>query len=521
MFWPNVAAGELRSNLGAMVNKSKTVAAVLAVATVVAVLAVGCVRWSTQTLPGTGNLSAAEMASALRNRVSIDAMMEHLKKLQDIANANNGTRAVGTPGYDASVDYVVKTLRDNGFDVQTPEFSARVFHSEKGSVTLGGERVDAYALEYSVGTPPDGLTGPLVVAPSDDSPGCTASDYDNLPVQGAVALADRGTCPFAEKEDAAAERGAVALIIVDNVDEQRMGGTLGADAEVKIPVVSVTKSVGLQLRELRGPNPQPATVKLKASTQSVTARNIIAQTKTGSPSDVVMAGAHLDSVPAGPGINDDGSGVAAVLETAVQLGSSPRVHNAVRFGFWGAEELGLIGSRNYVESLNLEGLKNIALYLNFDMLASPNPGYFVYDGDQSLPLEARGRPIVPEGSAGIERTLVAYLQLADKTGQDTAFDGRSDYEAFTLAGIPAGGLTSGAEVKKSEEQAKLWGGTADEPFDPNYHKKTDTLEHIDRTALGINGGGVAYTVGLYAQALGGRNGVPVMGDRTRHVLTKP
>ena len=90
-----------------------------------------------------------------------------------------------------------------------------------------------------------------------------------------------------------------------------------------------------------------------------------------------------------------------------------------------------------------------------------------------------------------------------------------------MAGIPAGGLTSGAEVKKSEEQAKLWGGTADEPFDPNYHKKTDTLEHIDRTALGINGGGVAYTVGLYAQALGGRNGVPVMGDRTRHVLTKP
>ena len=131
MFWPNVAAGELRSNLGAMVNKSKTVAAVLAVATVVAVLAVGCVRWSTQTLPGTGNLSAAEMASALRNRVSIDAMMEHLKKLQDIANANNGTRAVGTPGYDASVDYVVKTLRDNGFDVQTPEFPPACFTRRK------------------------------------------------------------------------------------------------------------------------------------------------------------------------------------------------------------------------------------------------------------------------------------------------------------------------------------------------------------------------------------------------------
>lgn len=138
---------------------------------------------------------------------------------------------------------------------------------------------------------------------------------------------------------------------------------------MKIPVVSVTKSGGVQLRA----QPGPTTIKLNASVQSFKARNVIAQTKTGSGTDVVMAGAHLDSVPEGPGINDDGSGVAAVLETAVQLGNSPPVRNAVRFGFWGAEELGLIGSRNYVESLDLDGLKDIALYLNFDMLASPNP----------------------------------------------------------------------------------------------------------------------------------------------------
>ena len=154
------------------------------------------------------------------------------------------------------------------------------------------------------------------------------------------------------------------------------------------------------------------------------------------------------------------------------------------------------------------------------MLASPNPGYFTYDGDQSLPADVRGQPVVPEGSAGIERTLVAYLKSAGKTAQDTSFDGRSDYDGFTLAGIPAGGLFSGAEDKKSDEQAKLWGGTANEPFDPNYHQKTDTLDHIDRTSLGINGGGVAYAVALYAQDLGGRNGVPIMDDRTRHVLAK-
>lgn len=493
-----------------MVNKLATLPAALAVIALTA-FSTGCSHRS----GSEQTTGAAEFASALKGKVTTDAMMAHLSKLQDIANANNGTRAVGTPGYEASVDYVVNTLRDSGFDVQTPEFSARVFHAEKPELTVGGRPVEARALDFSLGTPPGGVSGPLVAAPA-NSLGCAAADYGDLPVRGAVVLVDRGTCPFAQKEDAAAQRGAVAMIIADNVDEEQMGGTLGPTTEVKIPVLSVTKSTGVQLRG----QPGPTTIKLDASAQSFKARNVIAQTKTGSDANVVMAGAHLDSVPEGPGINDNGSGVAAVLETAVRLGSSPPVHNKLQFGFWGAEELGLIGSRNYVESLDLAALKNIALYLNFDMLASPNPGYFTYDGDQSLPMDARGKPVVPEGSAGIERTLVAYLKSAGKTAQDTSFDGRSDYDGFTLAGIPAGGLFSGAEGKMSADQAKLWGGTADQPFDPNYHQKGDTLDHIDRTALGINGGGVAYALGFYAQDLSGHNGVPAMEDRVRHVLAK-
>lgn len=116
-----------------MVNKSRMMPAVLAVAVVVAFLTTGCIRWSTQSRPVVNGPAAAEFAVALRNRVSTDAMMAHLSKLQDIANANDGTRAVGTPGYQASVDYVVNTLRNSGFDVQTPEFSARVFKAEKCS----------------------------------------------------------------------------------------------------------------------------------------------------------------------------------------------------------------------------------------------------------------------------------------------------------------------------------------------------------------------------------------------------
>lgn len=369
-----------------MVNKLATLPAALAVIALTA-FSTGCSHRS----GSEQTTGAAEFASGLKGKVTTDAMMAHLSKLQDIANANNGTRAVGTPGYEASVDYVVNTLRDSGFDVQTPEFSARVFHAEKPELTVGGRPVEARALDFSLGTPPGGVSGPLVAAPA-NSLGCAAADYGDLPVRGAVVVVDRGTCPFAQKEDAAAQRGAVAMIIADNVDEEQMGGTLGPTTEVKIPVLSVTKSTGVQLRG----QPGPTTIKLDASAQSFKARNVIAQTKTGSDANVVMAGAHLDSVPEGPGINDNGSGVAAVLETAVRLGSSPPVHNKLRFGFWGAEELGLIGSRNYVESLDLAALKNIALYLNFDMLASPNPGYFTYDGTNRCPWTPAASPWSPK-----------------------------------------------------------------------------------------------------------------------------
>ncbi len=447
--------------------------------------------------------------------MTADAMMAHMTKLQEIADANGGNRALGSKGYDASVDYVANALRDKGFDVQTPEFEVRIPYADEPALTVGGANVAAKPLSFTIGTPPDGVSGPLVPARVEDSPGCTASDYDGLPVAGAIVLVDRGQCPFGGKQAVAAERGAVALIVANNEDGDEMGGTLGEETDVKIPVISITKATGERLRA----DPADTTIELHAGVRTERTRNVIAQTKTGATSNVVMVGAHLDSVPEGPGINDNGSGVAAVLETALQLGSSPEVNNAVRFGFWGAEELGLLGSTNYVQSLDVDALKDIALYLNFDMLASPNPGYFTYDADQSAPPDPdHGVPRIPEGSAGIERTLVSYLHGAGKPPEDIFFDGRSDYDGFTRAGVPAGGIFSGAEGKMSDEQAKRWGGQAGEPFDPNYHKASDTLEHVDRTAMEVNGGGVAYVVGIYALDQGGRNGVPVRDDRTRHVL---
>jgi Zn-dependent M28 family amino/carboxypeptidase len=504
------------ANVGTVWRRFRTAAALLTAVALIAGLG-GCSRANREERRTTP--AAADYAQSLREKVTADGMFTHLRHLQEIADAHGGNRAVGTPGYDASLDYVAKTLRDSGFDVQTPEFDLRKFQPGPVSLTVNGATIPAQVLEYSTGTGQAGVSAPVVAAPGpphDETPGCQASDYDGLPVSGAVVLVDRGYCQFAIKEAAAVQRGAVAMIVADNVDEEKMSATLGARTDVKIPVIGVSKADGAKLRA----QPGTAVVKVDASVSTIKARNVIAQTKTGSDQNVVVAGAHLDSVPEGPGINDNGSGVAAVLETAVQMGSAPPIQNAVRFAFWGAEETGLVGSMKYIESLDIDALKNIALYMNFDMIGSPNPGYFTYDGDQSTSLGPdESPPRVPEGSAGIERTLVAYLTNAGKTAEDTSFDGRSDYDGFTQAGIPSGGLFSGAEEKKSAEQARLWGGDADQPFDPNYHKSSDTLQQIDRTALGINGGGVAYSVGLYAQDIGGRNGVPVRDDRTRHEIT--
>lgn len=495
----------------------------LSAAFVAAVLAVGgCAANDPEpgSQPQPDPSSATQFADELSKKVTADAMMAHLTKLQEIADAHGGNRALGRPGYDASVDYVAATLRDKGFDVQTPEFEVKIPWADEPSLTVAGSTVEAKPLQYTVGTPQGGISGPLVAARVEDTPGCTADDYDGLPLDGAVVLVDRGSCPFGQKQSVAAERGAVALIVANNQDDDDMSGsTLGDTTDVKIPAVSVTKAAGA---DLRGRRQAAVELTLNAGVRVERTRNVIAQTTTGSTADVVMVGAHLDSVPEGPGINDNGSGVAAVLETAVQLGSSPQVTNAVRFGFWGAEETGLLGSNDYVASLDTEALKDIALYLNFDMVGSPNPGYFTYDGDQSAPPNPEeGVARVPEGSAGIERTLMGYLDRAGKPGQDTSFDGRSDYDGFTRAGVPAGGLFSGAEEKMSAEQAELWGGDADQPFDPNYHKASDTLEQIDTAALQIHGSGVGYAVGLYAQDQSGRNGIPVREIRTRHQLTTP
>jgi Zn-dependent M28 family amino/carboxypeptidase len=229
-----------------------------------------------------------------------------------------------------------------------------------------------------------------------------------------------------------------------------------------------------------------------------------------------VVGAHLDGSRAGPGINDDGSGVAAVLETALQLGPLAPVNNAVRFVFWGADVDGRNGVLDYVFGMDRDQLNDIALYLNFTMLGSPNAGFFTDDGDQSGPPGPGVSPAdVPEGSAGIERTLSGYLNLAGRRPADMPLDTRADYHPFMIAGVPVGGMTTGSSQPKTPVQARLWGGQAGVPFDPNFQSPRDTVDNINREALAVMGSGVGFAVGSYAESIGGVNGVPPHNKRHR------
>ncbi len=449
-------------------------------------------------------LDAAEFASS----VTTPALTGHLEELERIAAENDGNRAAGTSGYDASVDYVAEQLRGAGFDVETPEFSFTDFTVAAESLRAPSGDVPVVALSSSPSTGPDGITGRLVAAPDDETPGCEATDYDGLDVAGAVVLVTRGVCPFADKQSIAAERGAAAVIVANNAPEPLTGGTLGDPAAARIPTGGIGQAEGAALAAAVG----EVTLVLDTTTEERTSRNVIAQTATGSTEDVVMVGAHLDSVPDGPGINDNGTGVAAVLESAKQLGAEPGVTNAVRFAFWGAEELGLVGSDEYVAALSEEELADIALYLNFDMLGSENAGYLTYDGDDS---DAQGEGPGPAGSDAIERTFVRYLSEQGIEAAGTDFDGRSDYGAFIAKGIPSGGVFSGADDVKTPEQAAMWGGEADVPYDRNYHTPGDTLAALDTEALGVNGSAVAYGVAAYALSVEGPDGVPSGEARTQ------
>jgi len=421
----------------------------------------------------------------LTDAVTPAGVLKHLEALQAIADANGGDRAAGRAGYNASVDYVVGQLQAAGYSpvvqpfqfAYTEENSELIRRSPLPRTFVNG--TDFLRNRFDSGVPEGTATGPLVnvdllINPSgpanSSTSGCEAADFAGFPA-GAVALVQRGTCGFNVKVLNAQAAGASAVIVMNEGQPGRTGlvGMIGDATGLHIPAVFATFDTGVNLATTPG---SVVTVTVDFTAETRTAYNVLAETAGGNPDNVVMAGAHLDSVQAGAGIDDNGSGSAAVLETAIQM-AKVKPANKVRFAWWGAEESGLLGSTFYVSQLTEDEADDIALYLNFDMIASPNYTFGIYDGDNSGGTAAPG--FIPPGSAQIEDQFEAFFASRGEPVTDTAFDGRSDYGPFIAIGIPAGGLFTGAEVPKTAAEAAIWGGVAGAQLDPCYHAFCDNL----------------------------------------------
>ncbi|GEM_PF-277429 len=432
--------------------------------------------------------------SAFRAALTTEGGMRHLQAFQAIAELHGGNRASGRPGYDASTMYIAQQLRAAGYEVSFDEFHFLHFLEIAPPVLsqinpheidyISGK--DHVVLEYSGSGDLEAKVRAvdLVLPPSPDpssTSGCEAEDFAGF-VPGEIALVQRGGCTFALKGENAVAAGAAGVIIFNEGQKGRreiFHGTLGGIVVDK-PVLATSFATG----EALAGTGDPVTVRMHVQTtaENQVTHNVIADTAGGDPERVVVIGGHLDSVPEGPGINDNGSGAALVLELALvmaELDITPR--NKVRFAFWGAEEGGLIGSQHYVSSLSRQERAKIDVNLNFDMVASPNYARFVYDGDGSLHGSSPG----PVGSEAVEAVFLDYFAgIASLPVTQTFFSGRSDYASFTAKDIPAGGLFTGAEGLKTAEEAALYGGEEGESYDACYHKQCDGISNVNEKVFG-------------------------------------
>ncbi len=450
------------------------------------------VFWAVWCGPASALLAApAADSSALRDAVTVDGIRMHQQALQDIADNNGGHRAAGTPGHDDSVNYVVQTLEDAGYEVTLDLFKFMYFEQLAPSVLDQTAPVFMSFVEGAV----DGFTTmrfsgsgdvtapvacvdvmiPPAATPNSSTSGCEVDDFAGFPA-GAIAVVQRGSCSFAAKVTNAENAGASAVIIFNEGQPGRTDaflGTLGSPG-FAIPVVTTSYAIGETLC-LGG-------VEVHAVVETISenraSRNVITNAPPDADGMVLIAGAHLDSVTTGPGIQDNGSGVAALLEIAVHMAELSQTPTGLRFAWWSGTENGLVGAQHYVTTLSPADVDQIKAYLNFDMVGSPNFVRFVFDGDESD--FGSG---APEGSAAIEALFVDYFDQQGLATEPTNRLGEGDHLPFLAAGIPVGGLFTGDTGIKTADQASIYGGTAGAQYDPCYHLACDTFDNISLQAL--------------------------------------
>lgn len=434
----------------------------------------------------------------IRREVSPAKVFTHLDALQRIADRNDGTRASGTPGYEASARYVERTLRDAGYTTERQYFPftyTEILGETVHENSPTARDFDNHVMTASPSTPEGGVTADLV---SPGNLGCDAADWAGVTATGKIALVSRGSCPFAQKSQQAKTAGAAAVIIYNNGDGE-LNGTLGDNPQGVAPTTGITRADGQALVAEMAQGPVSMTVDLRTLVEQRETFNVIAETQRGSSDDVVMLGSHLDSVVGGAGMNDNGSGSSTILAVAQAL-ASPKygIEGKLRFAWWGAEETGLVGSTHYVNGLTQAERDDIRTYLNFDMLGSPNYQIGVYDADNSSKANAADAKISP-GSVETAQFFQGYFDGIGQPWSDTPVSGRSDYKAFADNGIAFGGVFSGGDGVKTVQQQEMFGGTAGVPYDPNYHTERDDISNVNRTAIDIMSDAVAHAALTLAQ----------------------
>ena len=466
---------------------------VRAVIIILGLLLVAITAPSASVAKSKGDIAQSEIqqTQGFRKAVTASGIREHQAALQAIADVNGATRASGTPGFDRSAEYIAGRATAAGYAVTLQEFSFPFYRvlapsvfervSPDGETYTEGSAADYTPMTYSGSG--DVTASTSHVTANTGGAGCSVDNFAGFPA-GNIALIQRGTCPFATKATNAQNAGAAAVVIYSHIAGP-LNGTLGAPG-YNIPVIGTTNAIGVETVALLSSGPVTLHVKTSTESENRTTRNVIAETPGGDPNRVVVVGAHLDSVIAGPGSNDNGSGSATILEIAENFAAQAReARNKVRFIWFGAEELGLLGSRHYVRNLSADQQAQIELMLNFDMVGSPNFVRFVYDGDNSAVPVGPGAAAGPPGSGEIERVFADYFAAQGLASEATAFSGRSDYGPFIAAGvnIPAGGLFTGAEGIKTAAQAAVYGGTAGAPYDPCYHQACDVFANNSDVGL--------------------------------------
>ncbi|MEV6909748.1 M28 family peptidase [Amycolatopsis sp. NPDC051071] len=436
------------------------------------------------------------LAKVLAAEVTGHNAGHHLNAISEATHAHGGNRVSGSPGYDAAAEYVTKTLTDAGYLVRRQEFTFPDYAmvAETATETAPVSRVLHPLLAYfSVSTPETGISAALG-EPAGKATGCTPEDYTGGDVTGKIVLVDAGGCATSLKQVTAANAGATALVMNVNYTNPTMNirHRIVPPETARIPTATLTRA---ESEELKADAAQgEVTLHLDLRSRPITTRgyNLIADTPGGAEAGTVVVGSHLDSVDTTPGMNDNAAAAAMQLEIARQLAPYAReIKNRVRFAWWDAEEKGLVGSQYYVDQLSRRQQGETGLYLNLEMIGSPNFARQVYNG------QTPGGP-APAGSEQITKTINDYFAGQNLPTVGLVLDDRSDHSPFIKAGIPAGGVNAGAETLKPAEWVPLFGGTAGEMLDHCYHQPCDTLDNVNPAIFDQFGRAIAWTTGRYA-----------------------